>query len=257
MQQLSPSTIRITRAVYDSYRQTIAKHPPETFAILGGRLEDYLVTDFRFCPPVRDASGRYDASALHINVDADLLNWIVDHEWRPNGKFILGVWHSHPPGLTRPSCGDFANTYGDIAFFSACLANDDSPDHNWHTFLAPITTFAADGSDRIHGWTLTRGEVAPRACPVEIIESAATAVVVPARDALAAAELRVVMVRNLLQRYAIEIERVARSRALPRAQRAQMIDALSRMRAAELRDIFAARHPLSAILTPLQSPPHA
>ena len=54
-----------------------------------------------------------------------------------------------------------------------------------------------------------------------------------------------------------EIERVARSRTLPRAQRAQMIDALSRMRAAELKEIFAVRHPLSTILTPLQVPPHA
>lgn len=260
MQHPPPSAIRITRGVYDSYRQTIAKHPPETFAILGGRLDDYLVTEFRFCPPARDATGHFDASPSHINVDPDFLNWIVDHEWRPNGKYLLGIWHSHPGSVSRPSIGDPVSKQGDVAFFSACLDHDDSPARNWHTFLAPITTFAADGTDAVHGWTLARGDRVPRPCPVLITDRATgpTAPIEhPARQALAHAELRVLMVRNLLHRYACEIDRVSRSRSLPRAQRAFMIDALSRMRSAELRTIIDARHPLSTILTPLREPPHA
>ena len=140
------SAIRMTQTVYDAYRATIAKHPPETFAILGGSLDDYRVTDYRFCPPARDARGRLDASRTHINVDAELLNFIIDYEWKPNGKYLIGFWHSHPAGCTRPSIGDPITRQGDVAFLSACLDNDDSPGRNWHTCLCPITTFKPDGS---------------------------------------------------------------------------------------------------------------
>jgi hypothetical protein len=162
-----PTPIRITAEVLRLYHETIPLHPPETFAILGGRLEDpFLVTDFRFCPPRRNGNGDLDASSVHINVDHDLMNFIVDEEWKPAGKYMLGVWHSHPPGVTAPSHGDPTTNTGDIAFFTSCLQHDDSSDRAWRFFLAPITTFDADGADRIHGWVLKRGSQHARPCPV-------------------------------------------------------------------------------------------
>ena len=161
--------IRITPEVYRHYLETIVLHPPETFALLGGHLDDaFLVTDFRFCPPRRAANGDYDASTTHINLDHDFMNFVVDHEWKPCGKYMLGIWHSHPPGIIRPSSGDATTNTGDIVFFTSCLENDDSPDRNWRYFLAPITTFASDGADTIHGWILKRGSTTPTRCHVVI-----------------------------------------------------------------------------------------
>lgn len=161
--------IRITPEVYRHYLETIALHPPETFAILGGRLDDpFLVTDIRFCPPRRTPNGDYDASSVHINIDHDFMNFVVDQEWKPCGKYMLGVWHSHPNGTTRPSTGDPASNTGDIVFFTSCLEHDDSPDKNWRYFLAPITTFNASGDDHIHGWILKRGSSSPKRCHVII-----------------------------------------------------------------------------------------
>lgn len=154
--------IRITPDVYRAYQETIEQHPPETFAILGGYLDDpYLVTDFRFCPPLKKKNGADDASATHINVDHDYMNFVVDREWKPNSRYMVGLWHSHPPGASRPSIGDATTNTGDIAFFKSCLANDDSPGRDWRTFLAPITTFDADNTPHVHGWVLKRGATEP------------------------------------------------------------------------------------------------
>lgn len=155
--------IRLAPDVYRHYRQTIAQHPPETCALLGGYLDDpFLVTDFRFCPPQRQSNGGFNASSSHINIDHDLMNWIVDHEWKPSGRYMIGIWHSHPNGTTRPSIGDTASNSGDLPFFTSCLESDDSPGRNWRHFLAPITTFGSDGQDRLHGWVLSRGSTFPR-----------------------------------------------------------------------------------------------
>lgn len=255
------TAIHVTRAVYDAYKSTIAKHPPETFAILGGRLDDYVVTDFRFCPPARDSRGRFDASAAHINIDPDMLNWIVDREWKPNGKYMLGVWHSHPGSSTRPSVGDPRSNQGDVAFFSACLANDDSPERNWHTFIAPISTFAADGRDVIHGWTLRRGETEPRSCPLVIHEPASEQSLSPAqaqaRGALVDAGLRVSLVRELLQHYAREISAITGDATLSAGMRTDMVNALIQMRDSEMRNLIGGRHPLTSILLSIPETPHA
>lgn len=164
---LATPPIRLTPEVYRLYRETIALAPPETFAILGGRLEDpFCVTDFRFCPPKRTANGDFDASGVHINIDHDFMNFVVDHEWVPAGKYMLGCWHSHPSGFNRLSDGDTTTNTGDIAFMTTCLDHDDSPDRAWRFFLAPLTTFAPDGTDQVHGWVLKRGERTPRATRV-------------------------------------------------------------------------------------------
>lgn len=250
----APTAIRMTPAVFTAYKETIAKQPPETFALLGGKLDDYLITDFRFCPPARTALGRRDASRSHVNIDADFLNWIVDREWKPNGRYMLGVWHSHPGNVTRPSLGDPLTNQGDIAFFSACLANDDSPDRNWHTFLAPITTFDDSGHDTIHGWTLRRGDDVARSCPIAIEDPVSPTV--RAENALANAEARVVLTRDLLRRYAMEIANVLGDASLDVRMRADMANALARMRDAEIEELLGGRHPLSSLLIPSIRRPH-
>ncbi len=246
------TAIRLSPEVFRLYRETIARHPPETFALLGGCLDDPRhVTEFRFCPPRRDARGRYDASRVHINIDAEFLNWIVDNEWVPNGKFLLGFWHSHPPGATRPSHGDPVTNEGDVAFFSSCLQHDDSPGRRWSTCLAPITTFRPDGTDAIHGWSLARGSTEPLPCPVvvepQVADHAGPGSLKAALFALSVQRLE--FSRDLLVRYAVETTAIARNTRLSWRDRRTIIRTLERLRENEIRDLIAGRHPLSRLLS--------
>ncbi|MCF6197947.1 MAG: hypothetical protein L3J67_00880 [Hyphomicrobiaceae bacterium] len=165
-------TITMTPEVYRLYRQTIGQKEPETFALLGGRLDNpFHITEYKFCPPCKDRHGRYDASRSHVNVDHEFMNWVIDHEWVPNGKYMLGVWHSHPAGCTSPSYGDPGSNQGDVVFFSSCLNGDDSPDENWRNFIAPITTLDHEGKDLIHGWVLPKGSDRPVKAKIKIPEA--------------------------------------------------------------------------------------
>ncbi len=153
--------ITITSSAYLEYKRTVARHHPETCALLGGRLAHPThIEVVRFCPPEK-ADGRYDAGSTHISVDADFMNWVVLHEWEPNGLYCLGVWHSHPGNATAPS-----GRGGDQEFFARCLHNRSSIEAGWHQFLAPITTFDAEGRDRIHPWIYHRG--APACTPASL-----------------------------------------------------------------------------------------
>ncbi len=141
----------IPRVLMD-YKNSIARHEPETVALLGGHLDEPdLITDYKFCPPDK-VRGEYQRSSAHVSVDADFMNWVITDEWAPNDKYVLGIWHSHPRGVTSPS-----GRGGDLGFFEACLQSEDARAKGWNKLLAPITTFDADGKDTIHGWTYERG----------------------------------------------------------------------------------------------------
>ncbi len=161
--------ITITPEAHRKFRETICKHPPETFALLGGRLDEpFNITEFRFCPPRKNVNGRYDASGVHVNVDHEYMNWVIDNEWVPNGKYMLGIWHSHPAGCNHLSYGDTRTNEGDVVFFSACLDADDSPGQNWRYFIAPITTFSADGQPRTYCWFLEKGRDQPLPASMQV-----------------------------------------------------------------------------------------
>ena len=98
--------IRVTAEAFAIYKQTIAKHPPETCALLGGRLDDpFRITDLRFCPPQRRVRGGYDVSATHLNIDADYMNFVIDQEWRPNGRDAAALRCDHRGGCALADRG--------------------------------------------------------------------------------------------------------------------------------------------------------
>jgi len=143
--------VRITRAAYRAYKESIAVNPPETFALIGGSLNDpMLITDFHFMAPRRDENGSFVASGSFVYPDHEQVNYIIDNVLVRKGHYILGLWHSHPGGLTTPSGPD-------LDFCGRIIANDDSEGRRWNHFLAPITTFDADGGDRITAWVLPKG----------------------------------------------------------------------------------------------------
>ena len=165
--------ISVTAEVYKLYKQTICQHPPETYALLGGSLDDpFTITEFRFCPPERDSAGRYNAGSAHIGCDAEYMNFVIDYEWRPIGKDMLGIWHSHPGNCTGLSQGNKRTNDGDIAFFSTCMEHDDSPKQNWNHFLAPITTFKGRGNDVVTPWVLRKGATQPERARLKILDDA-------------------------------------------------------------------------------------
>ena len=164
--------ITMTPEVYRLYRESVGSQKPETFALLGGKLDNpFHISEFRCCPPRKNRHGRYDAGPSHVNVDHEYMNWVIDNIWVPNEKYMLGIWHSHPAGCISPSYGDRGRNEGDVVFFSACLNADDSPDRNWKFFLAPITTFDNKGKDLIHGWFLPKGSDRPVKAEVRIPRS--------------------------------------------------------------------------------------
>jgi hypothetical protein len=82
--------------------------------------------------------------------DQNMLNYIIDQVLVRNGRYMIGLWHSHPGQYNSPS-------YQDLTYCSQIIANDNSPGRQWNYFLAPITTFDATGRDVIAGWILPKG----------------------------------------------------------------------------------------------------
>ncbi|MEO1151119.1 MAG: Mov34/MPN/PAD-1 family protein [Pseudomonadota bacterium] len=160
------NAITMTARVYGDYKKTVARHEPETVALLGGKLnKPNRITEFRFCPPEKKG-GVYQSSSATVSVDADLMNWIISNEFAPNDRYILGLWHSHPGNVTAPS-----GEGGDLGAFEDFLSTTAAREAGWKTLLAPITTFDHKGRDTIHGWTYSQGEMKARPAPV-LIEAA-------------------------------------------------------------------------------------
>jgi proteasome lid subunit RPN8/RPN11 len=236
--------IQFTPAAFDSYKQTVAKHPPETCGILGGSLDDpFRVTDFIFAPPLRRPDGGFDASSSHLSIDHEFINWAVDFQLAPNNKYILGILHSHPGNYTSLSPGDRFANIGDIAFFTSCLENDDSPKRNWHYFLAPITTFRADGTDIITGWLLKRGSPLPLRCDV-IAEPDQPP---PRPYPVTLADLRAELSRQLLLTYTTRLGQICQDPHLDHLTRQAALVALASSARAEL-DRIPGNCLLSAVL---------
>jgi Prokaryotic homologs of the JAB domain len=144
-------TVRITPAAFQAYKESIAVNPPETFALIGGSLDDpMLITDFHFMAPRRDEQGRFVVSGAFVYPDHEQVNYIIDNVLVKKGHYILGLWHSHPGGMNSPSAPD-------LDFCGRIIGNDDSEGRRWNYFLAPITTFNESGQDMVTAWVLPKG----------------------------------------------------------------------------------------------------
>lgn len=185
-------TVRITAAAYRAYMESIAVNSPETFALIGGSLDDpMLITDFHFMAPARDKHGRFVASSAFVYPDHEQVNYIIDNVLVRKGHYILGLWHSHPGEMNAPSGPD-------LDFCSRIIANDDSAGLRWNHFLAPITTFDSSGKDTVTAWVLPKGGT--------VFEAANFAV----EQLAAPAEARTVRRRSVRQSDPMEILTLAR-----------------------------------------------
>lgn len=240
--------ITLTADVYRAYAATVAALPPETYGMLGGSLDEpFRVTHFKFMPP-RFVGSAADASRVHINIDADAVNYIVDFEWRPQGVEFLGLLHSHPPGMTQPSRGDPETREGDIAFFSACLDADDTPGRRWQHCLCPISTQAADGTGQLHGWVLERGHDQAISVPVIIGDAVAAAQPSAAQHLLARTHDRIDMLAAIAARYGEATSLIRNNRLLSEDDRTAAVREMERARSHEMRALRSGQHPISVAL---------
>lgn len=87
----------ITAEVYDEIRRTIGCRKPEQGGILGssdGKHIDYYYFD-----------KTADRSSASYTMDTKALNKVI-HEWNDNNIQLVGIIHSHPQGINKPSYGD-------------------------------------------------------------------------------------------------------------------------------------------------------
>ncbi len=87
----------ITAEVYEEIRRTIGCRKPEQGGILGssdGKHIDHYYFD-----------KTADRSSASYTMDTKALNKVI-HEWNDNNIQLVGIIHSHPQGINKPSYGD-------------------------------------------------------------------------------------------------------------------------------------------------------
>lgn len=86
-----------TAEVYEDIRRTIGCRKPEQGGILGSS-DGRHIDHYYFDESAERTGGSYTMNTKALNK--------VIHEWNDNDIQLVGVIHSHPQGVTRPSHGD-------------------------------------------------------------------------------------------------------------------------------------------------------
>lgn len=123
------STFRITEAAFAEIKKTLGKFPAETGGLLLGDPETGLITDFLFDEDARTTGVIYYPTVAFLNREIP--------RFEKKGIYALGIAHSHPRGMIRPSGPDLSAAYNNIT----------SP-HNAYlkTWHLPIIQSSADGA---------------------------------------------------------------------------------------------------------------
>ena len=144
--------LRMTAAVHRQILGAVGSKEPEQGMLLGGDLADGIVRHVVFDDSARRTGATYSPDVVRLN--ALLSEW-----WGPSGIRLLGVVHSHPGRLGRPS-------EGDRKYAGAILHTNPHLDR----LLLPILTF--DPEPTIHGFVALRedGGVRLETTKLEILE---------------------------------------------------------------------------------------
>jgi proteasome lid subunit RPN8/RPN11 len=157
-----PLNVEVTERAMRDFLATVGRHPPETAGMFAGRLDQpNRLLEFRFCPPRRKRDGSFDRSSSHLNLDAELMNWIIDEDFRMRGLDMLGMGHSHPGQFRQLSYGDAGANEGDVVYLKSCLAADDSEGQRWKVCWAPIVTFDMAGKPVVDWFAVTTDDPDP------------------------------------------------------------------------------------------------
>lgn len=123
------SAFRITETAFEEIKNTLGKFPAETGGLLLGDPKTGVITDFLF-----DEDARTTGVIYYPTVD--FLNREIPR-FEKKGKYALGIAHSHPRGMIRPSGPDLSAAYNNIT----------SPHNSYlKTWHLPIIQSNADGA---------------------------------------------------------------------------------------------------------------
>ena len=96
--------------IYDDVLQkierTIGQRPAEQGGALIGYPETGIITDFLYDKEARSTGVIYEPNFTYLNEQIE--------RFAPQGKDVLGIVHSHPPGFVQPSSGDNRAAYSNI-----------------------------------------------------------------------------------------------------------------------------------------------
>ena len=138
------ASFRIAIEAYEAVEQTLGKFPAETGGLLLGHPDTGLITDFLFDHDARTSGSIYYPTVEFLNREIP--------RYEAQGKHPLGIAHSHPVGLIKPSSPDMSAAYSNITSL-----------HNSHlkTWHMPIIQSAADtGQFEFHPYIVSCGKQA-------------------------------------------------------------------------------------------------
>ena len=137
------ASFRITETAYESIKSTLGVFKAETGGLLLGNPETGLITRFLFDQDARTSGCIYYPTVEFLNREIP--------KYEVHGEHPLGIAHSHPSGIIRPSGPDLSAAYSNIT----------SP-HNGHlkTWHMPIIQSVADiGHFEFHPYIVSCGDI--------------------------------------------------------------------------------------------------
>jgi hypothetical protein len=160
--------IRMAHGIRQLLLNSICRYPPEHYAILAGNLNDpHHVTDCRPMPPMLGLDGRLNGGATHVQLNAPFIEYYLNMELLPVGKYVLGAIHTHPSNMTHLS-GCAVGTGGDIPSIRLALERAARMEKNWKDFLAPIVTTDPEvETPTFTGWIVRLDQPTP--IPADIV----------------------------------------------------------------------------------------
>ncbi|MDA1054279.1 MAG: hypothetical protein O3C40_27860 [Planctomycetota bacterium] len=157
--QHKPIIVRMRQLAHDRLRLTVGSLPAERGGIFVSRQGPLLIDDFVF----DDSS---DTSRAVYYPNADYLNTILERDYEPKGFCFVGVGHSHPRGLWRPS-GDAG--WGDVKAARSNLLSKSNADLA-ALFIPIIESHATTGRFRLHPFVMLRADLQVHPARVEIVD---------------------------------------------------------------------------------------
>lgn len=251
MQHIKPPSadfrITIEPEAYDIYMHSIARRPPEEYAILAGSLDDpFHITDLRPMPPMPDARGRPNAGHAHVQLNADYVGHYLNRELVPFGKYLLGILHTHPLGISRLSNGRAGSGDGDIPSMRGTLERAATIEPRWQNFLAPIGMYDPEkGEDHLIGYIIRCDHADPIPAPIEIVSKREKLAPAAAKPGFAEPSFPIDDLIARGWRYQEKINAVLADQASPRQHREWMADYLNDLRQ---QDLLEQRSRLGALI---------
>jgi hypothetical protein len=146
--------IRFAPGLKKKMLDSVGKLDPEHYAVLVGDLNDpFYVTDLRPMPPMIGDNGRLRHSGAAVTLNAPFIEYYLNTEVLPAGKYFLGFMHSHPGGMATLSGGLPGSGQGDIPSMRSHLEKAQRAGVAWHYYLAPIVTYPGD-NPQVTGWVI-------------------------------------------------------------------------------------------------------